>query len=87
MCEFFCVPVAVYYFVIVLFRIVSHEPALIPPPIVESLLDNGAIGMDGPGLGTLGRPSSGGTGRACVGFVRSMSVCGRDGRSGLEDWS
>ena len=46
-CEVLDVPVIIYYFIIVLFRIVSREAAGIPAPIVELFPDLGVIGVNG----------------------------------------
>ena len=46
-CEVLNVPVIIYYFVIVLFRIISRESAGIPASIVELFPDFGVIGVNG----------------------------------------
>ena len=45
-CEFLCVPIIIHDFVVVLFRIVSHEPAVVPTAIMELFPDPGVIGIN-----------------------------------------
>ena len=79
-CEFFHIAVIVGYFVIVLFWIVSHEPADIPPAIVELFPNCGPIGIDGLGPRPLG-------GALVCCSVPSGVFRGRGIRSGCLCWS
>ena len=45
-CEFLSVPIIVRDFVIVLFRIVSRESAVVPTAIMELFPDSGVIGIN-----------------------------------------
>ena len=46
-CKVLDVSIIIYYFIIVLFRIISRESAGIPASIVELFPDFGVIGVDG----------------------------------------